>query len=288
MLAHNPSSSYNGRPTFVNPKYLKKAQSKKPCLYKVSFDKDDLANIFAPDCAKTLILEKEGVIHRTSVSRPQLKSTQMKDKVVQKNSQVKFKKTKVEDQHKIFSISNKIKSVTACNDSLNSKTSNVNAVCVTCGKCMFNSNHDACVSKFLNDVNARSKKPQEVPIRTRKPIRNANQSVATSPKKIVASESTIQKSNSYFRMLYENSGKRWTWRIKKQCPSGYKWKPKTKMIWVPKIRKENVNTSISPTIDIASRITNVLKLTDTLGSNLSNVPSSSNSLADCTNHPIHY
>ncbi|GKA06295.1 retrovirus-related pol polyprotein from transposon TNT 1-94 [Tanacetum coccineum] len=55
----------------------------------------------------------------------------------------------------------------------------------------------------------------------------------------------------------------------------------------PKVRKEDVNTSISLTIDNASRITNVLKLTNTLGSNLSNIPSSSNSLEDCVNHPIH-
>ncbi|GJU96886.1 hypothetical protein Tco_1326157 [Tanacetum coccineum] len=47
------------RPTFANPKYLKKAQSGKPCLYKVPFDKDDLANIFAPDCAEILILGQE-------------------------------------------------------------------------------------------------------------------------------------------------------------------------------------------------------------------------------------
>ncbi|GJT69852.1 hypothetical protein Tco_1029138 [Tanacetum coccineum] len=59
MLAPNPSLYYNGRASFVNPKYLKKAQSKKSCLYKVSFDKDDLANIFAPNSEETLILEKE-------------------------------------------------------------------------------------------------------------------------------------------------------------------------------------------------------------------------------------
>ncbi|GJT88842.1 retrovirus-related pol polyprotein from transposon TNT 1-94 [Tanacetum coccineum] len=53
---------------------------------------------------------------------------------------------------------------------------------------------------------------------------------------------------------------------------------------MPKIRKEDVSTSISPTIDIVSRITNVLKISNSLGSNLSNVPSSSNSLADCTVH----
>ncbi|GKA55481.1 integrase, catalytic region, zinc finger, CCHC-type containing protein [Tanacetum coccineum] len=56
---------------------------------------------------------------------------------------------------------------------------------------------------------------------------------------------------------------------------------------VPKVRKDDVNTSISPTIDNASRITNVLKLTNTLGSTLLNVPSSSNSHADCATHPIH-
>ncbi|GKD32162.1 hypothetical protein Tco_1242940, partial [Tanacetum coccineum] len=132
-----------------------------------------------------------GVIHKTNVSRPQLRSTQMKDKVVPNNSQVKDKKTEVEDHPRISSISNKTKSVTASNDSLKSRTSNVNAVCATCGKCVFNSNHDACVSKYLNDVNARTKKPKVVPISTRKPKSQANKSVATPPKKTVASESTI-------------------------------------------------------------------------------------------------
>ncbi|GJV70864.1 retrovirus-related pol polyprotein from transposon TNT 1-94 [Tanacetum coccineum] len=59
MLAPNPSSSYNDRPGFKNPKYLKKAQYEKLCLYKVSYDKDDFANIFAPNCEETLILVQE-------------------------------------------------------------------------------------------------------------------------------------------------------------------------------------------------------------------------------------
>ncbi|GJW10534.1 hypothetical protein Tco_1576361 [Tanacetum coccineum] len=118
----------------------------------------------------------------------------MKEKVVPNNSQVKLKKKKVEYPHRISSFSNKSKSITACNDSLNSKTLNVKVVCVTCGKCVFNSNHDACVSKFINDVNVRTKKPKEVPISTRKPTKNGKQSVATPHKKTVASETTIQKS----------------------------------------------------------------------------------------------
>ncbi|GJX29285.1 hypothetical protein Tco_0237364 [Tanacetum coccineum] len=210
-----------------------------------------------------------GVAHRTNVSRPQPRSNQMKDKVVPNTSQVKFKKTEVEDHHRISSISNKTKSVTACNDSLKSRTSNVNVVCATCGKCVFNSNHDACVSKYLNDVNARTKKPKVVPISTRKPKSQANKSVATYRKKTVASESTITNSKSYYRMLYEKTSKAWKWWIEQQCPSGYKWVPKTKMKWVPKVRNESVQKKVSFAIDNASRITNVLKLTNTLGSNLS-------------------
>ncbi|GJU76804.1 retrovirus-related pol polyprotein from transposon TNT 1-94 [Tanacetum coccineum] len=108
------------------------------------------------------VSKSSGVNHTTSVSRPQLKCYQVKDKVVPNNSQVKFKKKEVEDHHRISSISKKTKSVTVCNDSSNSRTSNVNVVCAECGKCVFNSNHDACVSRYLNDVNARTKKPKIV------------------------------------------------------------------------------------------------------------------------------
>ncbi|GJZ63888.1 retrovirus-related pol polyprotein from transposon TNT 1-94 [Tanacetum coccineum] len=135
--------------------------------------------------------KSSGVIHTTSVSRPQLKSYQVKDKVVPNISQVKFTKKEVEDHHRISSISKKTKSVTACNDSSNSRTSNVNAVCAECGKCVFNSNHDACVSRYLKYVNARTKKPNVVPISASKPKRKANKSVATPHKKTIVQLSPI-------------------------------------------------------------------------------------------------
>ncbi|GJW31118.1 retrovirus-related pol polyprotein from transposon TNT 1-94 [Tanacetum coccineum] len=190
-----------------------------------------------------------GVAHRTNVSRPQPRSNQMKDKILPNTNQVKFKKTEVEDRPRIFRISNQTKSITTCNDSLNSRTSNVNAVCATCGKCVFNSNHDACVSKFLNDVNARTKKPNVVPISTRKPKIQANKSVATPHKKTVASESTTINSKSYYRMLYKKTSKAWKWWITQQCPSAYTWVTKTKKKWVPKVRNESVTKTISFAID---------------------------------------
>ncbi|GJU59567.1 retrovirus-related pol polyprotein from transposon TNT 1-94 [Tanacetum coccineum] len=127
-----------------------------------------------------------------------------------------------------------------------SRTLNVNVVCAECGKCVFNSNHDACVSRYLNDVNARTKKPKVVPISASKPKRKANKSVATPHKKTVASYTTIQKSKSYYKELYENTNQEWKWGITKTCPSGYTWTQKplrTKKIWMPKIRKEDVSTN---------------------------------------------
>nr|GEU65451.1 hypothetical protein [Tanacetum cinerariifolium] len=181
-------------------KHIEKCKEK---YVETKFDKPSVVR--QPNAQRILKPSVLGVNHKTNVSRPQHRSNQIKDKVVPNNSQVKLKKTQVEDHPRIPSISNNIKSVTACNDSLNSRTSNVNAVCATCGKCLVDSNHFACVTKMLNDVNARTKKPNVVPISTRKPKGHANKSVTTPHKKKVASKSTTQKPKSYYRMLYEKA-----------------------------------------------------------------------------------
>ncbi|GKD42425.1 hypothetical protein Tco_1267070, partial [Tanacetum coccineum] len=58
MLAPK-GSTFNGRPTFANPMYLKKAQSEKPYLYEIPYDTSDPANRFVPNREETLTLEKE-------------------------------------------------------------------------------------------------------------------------------------------------------------------------------------------------------------------------------------
>nr|GFC41992.1 hypothetical protein [Tanacetum cinerariifolium] len=184
----------------------------------------------------------------------------MKDKVVPNNGQLKLKKTKVEDHPRIPCISNKTKSVTVCSDSLKSRTLNSNVVCATCGKSLINSNHFACVTKLLHDMNARTKKHNVVPISTRKPKSQAKKYVATPRKKTVASETTTQKLKSYYRMLHEKTSNAWKWWIERQCSSSYKWVPniklkwvpKTKMKWVPKVRNENLEKRVSFAIDNAS------------------------------------
>ncbi|GJX75921.1 hypothetical protein Tco_0322732 [Tanacetum coccineum] len=137
----------------------------KPGMYRIATTTTQTRTPQLPHASRNTnphVSKSTGVNHYTSVSRPQLKSYQVKDKVVPNNSQVKFNHKEVEEHHRISSIFRKTKSVTACNDSSKSRTLNVNAVCAECGKCVFNSNHDACVSRYLNDVNARTKKPKDL------------------------------------------------------------------------------------------------------------------------------
>ncbi|GJY48478.1 hypothetical protein Tco_0438434 [Tanacetum coccineum] len=159
------------------------------------------------------------------------------------------KKQQVEDHRMDFKFSNNKTSITACNDSLNAKTSNINFVCATCGKCVLNDNHDMCVLHYINTVNTRTKQPIAIPIGTREPKRTVNQSVATPLKKTVIT------------------------------PPGYKWKPKTSTV--------NVTPNVSMPLGKKSRTTNISESIPLRGSILSNTPLSSNSFAARRDNSIH-
>nr|GEX44783.1 retrovirus-related Pol polyprotein from transposon TNT 1-94 [Tanacetum cinerariifolium] len=168
-----------------------------------------------------------GVIPPTSVSRPQLKTNQLEDRVMLNNSQ--GKKQEVEDHRRNVKFSKNKTSVTACNDNLNDKTSNVNFVCVTCGKCVLNGKHDMCVLKSRNSVNSRTKMHMVVPVSSREPKRTVNKSVAKPLKRTVASESTNQKPKHITRKLYEHISKACSWWYPKFTPPRYNWKPKSQI-----------------------------------------------------------
>nr|GEW07351.1 hypothetical protein [Tanacetum cinerariifolium] len=196
-------------------------------------DDDDLAN--ERELLASLIEKlkceigdsKNGVIPPTSVSRPQLKSNQMEDRVMLNNSQ--GKKQEVEDHRRNVKFSKNKTSITTCNDCLNAKTLNVNFVCVTCGKYVLNDNHDKCVLHYLNGLNSRTKMPMAVPISTREPKCNVNQSIATPLRRTVVLESTNQKPRHTTRKLYKNVSMTCSWWYPKFTPPGYKWKPKSQI-----------------------------------------------------------
>nr|GFA41418.1 hypothetical protein [Tanacetum cinerariifolium] len=189
-----------------------------------------------------------GVIPTTSVSRPPLKSNPQGDRVMHNNS--RGKKQQVEDQRMNVKFSKNKMSVTACNDSLNAKTLNVNSVCATCDKYVLHDKHDMCVLT----------------------------SVAKSIKKTVASESK-KKPRNFTRKLHERASKTCSWWYSKFTPSGYKWKPKS--------GKENVNPNVSMPLGNTSRTANVMDTMTSRRSTVSNTKLSSNSFAAHRDCPIH-
>nr|GEU84943.1 hypothetical protein [Tanacetum cinerariifolium] len=217
-----------------------------------------------------------GVIPTTSVSRPQLKSNPMEDRVILNNSQ--GKKQDVEDHRRNVKFSKNKKSVTACNDCLNAKTLNVNFVCATCDKCVLNEKHDMCVLKSRNGVNSRIKMPVAVSVSTKEPKRTVKQSVDKPLRKTVDSESNQEPRNT-LRKLYECISKTCSWWYPKFTPSGYNWKPKSKI--------GNVKPNVSMPLGNESSSANILEPMTSRHSTVSNTPLSSNSFAARKDYPIH-
>ncbi|GJS80086.1 hypothetical protein Tco_0729967 [Tanacetum coccineum] len=76
----------------------------KPGMYRIASTTTQTRTPQLPHASRNTnphMSKSSGVIHTTSVSRPQLKCYQVKDKVMPNNSQVKFKKKEVEDHHRI-------------------------------------------------------------------------------------------------------------------------------------------------------------------------------------------
>nr|GEV05138.1 copia protein [Tanacetum cinerariifolium] len=164
---------------------------------------------------------------RANPRLPQLKSNPMEDRFMLNNSQ--GKKQEVEDNRRNVKFSKNKTYVTACNDSLNGKTSNVNFVCATCGKCVLNEKHDICVLNSRNGVNSKTKMPVAMPVSSREPKRIIKLPVAKPLRKTVASESSNQKPRHTTRKLYEQVTKTCSWWYPKFTPPGYKWKPKSQI-----------------------------------------------------------
>nr|GFA63181.1 hypothetical protein [Tanacetum cinerariifolium] len=219
------------RMSFAKPEFLKKAKQANPRLYDIGCYNDNLALMLSPESDEVIRLEKESrsklsdlvrpfdyaklnslydlfvpqrVIPTTSVSRPQLKSNPLGDRVMHNNSQ--GKKKEVEDPRRSVKLSRNKTSVTACNDSLNAKTLNVKFVSAMCDACVLIDKHDICILKSVakplkKTVASEShKKPRNLTRklyeRVRKASRTANvKDTMTSRRSIVSN--TLVSSNAF-------------------------------------------------------------------------------------------
>nr|GEX17457.1 hypothetical protein [Tanacetum cinerariifolium] len=213
VTQNNVSNDYS-KPVIVqtlpsnNQSILKNMNVLAPGMYKLHTEPTQTRTSQLPqDSRKTNkhVSFSTGVIPTTSVSRPQLKSNRIEDRVLHNNSQ--GKKQDVEDHRRNVKFSKNKTFVTACNDSLKAKTLNVNFVCATYGKCVLNQKHDMCVLKYVNGVHSRTNMPIAMPVSTRDPKRTVKQSDDKPLKKTVALESN-QKPRNITRKLYERVTRR--------------------------------------------------------------------------------
>ncbi|GJV58200.1 hypothetical protein Tco_1459205 [Tanacetum coccineum] len=99
-------------------------------------------------------------------------------------------------------------------------------VCSTCQKCVFNANHNHCVTKFLNEVNSRAKVPSNKTTNRNKPLEQI----------IVAKKPERQISNGHRFSIKKTS----IVHVKTMTPrSCLRWKPTGKIFktivlrWIP-------------------------------------------------------
>ncbi|GJW95043.1 retrovirus-related pol polyprotein from transposon TNT 1-94 [Tanacetum coccineum] len=225
-------STYNGRPTFANPRYLKKAQSDKPCLYEIPYDTSDLANRFAPNREETMTLANES---RSKLNKDYVKPY---DYTRQNSLYEIFKAPSLEYLYQLERAKEVRKTMWRKPFVRTKPNIAKNVAFLPVSKSISKSR------QVFNDMTF-----------------NINQ----------FREIVDQAIQDFIKELYENTNQEWKWWIAKRCPSGYTWTQKplrTKKIWMPKIRKEDVSTSISPKIwmpkirkeDVSTRITNIVQL----------------------------
>ncbi|GKC41988.1 hypothetical protein Tco_1059710 [Tanacetum coccineum] len=114
-------------------------------------------------------------------------------------------------------------------------------VCSTCQKCVFNANHDSCVTKFLNEVNSRAKVPSNKTTKSYIPIEQT--SFAKKPER---HRSSIKKTSIvHEKTMTHRSCLRWkpTGKIFKTV--GLRWVPNGKIFTssITKVDSEPTNGS---------------------------------------------
>ncbi|GKB61956.1 hypothetical protein Tco_0918142 [Tanacetum coccineum] len=133
-------------------------------------------------------------------------------------------------------------------------------VCSTCQKCVFNANHDHCVTKFLNEVNSRAKVPSNKTTNRNKPVEQI--SVAKKP------ERQIQKGHRF--SIKKTSVVHEKTMTPRSC---LRWKPTGKIFktvglrWVPTGKIFNSSTTkvdSEPTNGSNEYITNQYECEQTL------------------------
>ncbi|GJZ32738.1 hypothetical protein Tco_0578174 [Tanacetum coccineum] len=104
-----------------------------------------------------------------------------------------------------------------------------NFVCSTCHKCVFNANHDACITKLLKEVNSRAKIQSHKTRNSNKPVDQKNHTQKTGRQIFTGHRFSPNKTSDVYEKTSPRSDLRWkpTGRIFKSV--GLRWIPTGKL-----------------------------------------------------------
>ncbi|GKE07321.1 hypothetical protein Tco_1399339, partial [Tanacetum coccineum] len=191
------------------------------------------------------MLSSTGVKPSTSASGSQPSGNTKKDKIQQTPSSTQKNKVEAHSRTVKSSLKNK-NCVVEPNETANVQHSKLNAnselLCVKCNGCMLSDNHDLCVLNFINDVNARAKSKS---LRNVCPLTRIITTTKVPLRKLTALESDIPK-------------------------------PVVTLVYLRKPRKSKTNVLVSKPKNIKSISANKKEHSNSWGSTVSEVPSSSN------------
>ncbi|GJX23612.1 hypothetical protein Tco_0228057 [Tanacetum coccineum] len=105
-----------------------------------------------------------------------------------------------------------------------------NFVCSTCHRCVFNANHDACITKLLKEVNSRAKIQSNKTTNSNKPVDQKRHNSAPSRQIFTGHRFSPNKTSAVSEKTSPRSDLRWkpTGRIFKSV--GLRWIPTGKLL----------------------------------------------------------
>ncbi|GJT27544.1 hypothetical protein Tco_0907819 [Tanacetum coccineum] len=111
----------------------------------------------------------------------------------------------------------------------NSTTNSKNFVCSTCHKCVFNANHDACITKLLKEVNSRAKIQSNKTTNSNKPVDQKSHTQKPGRQIFTGHRFSPNKTSAVYEKTSPRSDLRWkpTGRIFKSV--GLRWIPTGKL-----------------------------------------------------------
>ncbi|GJV23319.1 hypothetical protein Tco_1376014 [Tanacetum coccineum] len=143
-------------------------------------------------------------------------------------------------------------------------------VCSTCQKCVFNANHDSCVTKFLNEVNSRAKVPSNKTTNRNKPVEQIR--IAKKPERQIPTghRFSIKKTSAvHEKTMTLRSCLRWKPTGKIFRTVGLRWVP-TGKIFTPSTTKVDSEPPNGSNADITNQYESAQTLDVSAGtSNLS-------------------